>query len=109
MITPMKTLVSMIVGINYSIQFTLCPCMTGVVDSSGIEFFYTNTPPVHNAGMFTVAYAATSVQVIPPGADNFITKALCPSKCSEKVRISTFQSLIHYCFIYTASSLHAIS
>ena len=73
-----------------------CAPTPGVVDSSGIEFVYTDTPPVHKAGVLTVGHNVDSSHVIPPGADNFITKTLCPSECSQQVcRVHNYNTRLH--------------
>lgn len=57
------------------------------MDSSGIEFAYTNTPPLHKIGVFSLSHSVSPIHVIPPRTDNFITKALCPGECLQEVSI----------------------
>ena len=57
----------------------------GMVDNSGLEFFYTNQAPENRAGFLTLGQQSLSTLIIPPRADNFVLNALCPEQCTEKV------------------------
>ena len=65
---------------------TSCAWSPGIADSSGFEFFYTNTEPVHRAGLMSVGYNVTSRMIIPPRTDNFIVEGSCSGTCTESVR-----------------------
>ncbi len=57
----------------------------GVIDNSGLEFFYVVKEPENRAGLLTLGQQATSSLVIPPRADNFVANAICPGKCTQEV------------------------
>ena len=52
-----------------------------VYDSSGLDFFYTTTPPKQEAGTLTIGSAVTPLMFIPPNADNFAIKSICSADC----------------------------
>ena len=57
----------------------------GVLDSSGIEFFYTSTPRQHDAGILNIGHAVTFSMIIPPNAADFTIFGLCPASCTNQV------------------------
>ena len=59
----------------------------GMVDNSGLEFFYVNEEPEKRAAFFSIGQISSNNMVIPPKADNFVVNALCPSECTKKVSI----------------------
>ena len=61
--------------------------IAGMVDNSGMEFFYTNEAPENRAGLLVLGQQSLNTLIIPPGADNFVVNALTPQQCTEKVRI----------------------
>ena len=58
---------------------------TGVIDNSGMRFFYTNTPRQHDAGILGLGNNLPGVMAIPPKATNFTIAGLCTSKCTNEV------------------------
>eukprot|EP00731_Ephydatia_muelleri_P012124 Em0006g1018a len=54
---------------------------SGIIDSTGFEFFYTETPPAHEAGILAVGHMITPLMVIPPNAKSFSIFALCGASC----------------------------
>ena len=78
-------------GSNIDTPFhSTCP---GVVDSSGMEFSYTNTPPQHRAGFLTIAHAVRKDMVIPPNAENYTISSICTGSCTQAVSNGS-QSLV---------------
>ena len=59
--------------------------IAGIVDNSGMEFFYTNEAPENRAGLLVLGQQSLNTLIIPPGADNFVVNALTPQQCTEKV------------------------
>ena len=72
----------------------------GVVDGSGLEFFYSNTEPVHVAGMLAIGHNVLPSMIIPPKADNYLIEGFCSGKCTEKVR--RLLLLRYDCHIFSA-------
>ncbi len=66
--------------------------MLGVLDSSGLEFFYSSNPPAVEAGILALGHLVTSNMVIPPKADNYVIESVCPAACTQNV------SAIHFKF-----------
>ena len=60
-----------------------------VVDASGLEFFYSNTEPVHEAGVLFIGYNVLPSMIIPPKTDNYLIEAFCSGQCTEKVKQPT--------------------
>ena len=58
---------------------------TGVVDSSGVEFFYTSQPRRHEAGILTLGHAVNRFMVVPPRADRFDIIGKCAPDCTSQV------------------------
>ena len=56
-----------------------------VVDSSGMRFFYVNTPREHDAGVLYVGHSVVPIMIIPPGADNYTISGICGAQCTERV------------------------
>ena len=50
-----------------------------------MEFFYSNIPPVHEAGLLPVAHITTPGMIIPPNTYNFVIEGFCPGRCTEQV------------------------
>ena len=61
------------------------PHTIGVVDSSGMEFFYTSNPPRHRAGILTLGHSVRKSMVIPPNAENFTIASVCTGSCTQSV------------------------
>ena len=57
----------------------------GMVDNSGLEFFYVSEQPEHRAAVLNIVQLSSNNLVIPPKADNFVVNALCPRECTKKV------------------------
>lgn len=71
----------------------------GVIDNSGLEFFYVNEEPENRAGLLTLGQSSTSSLIIPPKADNFIVNALCPGKCTQEVfHNSLLKNISSHCY-----------
>ena len=58
---------------------------SGIVDNSGMEFFYTLQKPTHLAGTVTVSIGVLPVLIIPPNADDFTVRTTCASSCTDQV------------------------
>lgn len=56
-----------------------------IVDSSGMELFYSTTRPVHLAGSLSISVPIIPLMIIPPGANRFSYTATCIPSCTEKV------------------------
>ena len=65
--------------VNISLHYT------GVEDSSGMEFFYSYIPPVHEAGVLPLGHSVTPGMIIPPKTDNYVIEGICPGRCTERV------------------------
>ena len=71
---------------------------TGVEDSSGLEFYYTTTEPLHEAGLLPVGHRVTPGMIIPPNTDNYVTEGLCSGQCTEQVSEHVYnilESILH--------------
>lgn len=70
------------------------------MDSSGLEFFYTNTRATHEAGLLTVGHAVRPSMVIPPNADSYEVVGFCSGQCTEEVSIMCFP-FVQKCLLIT--------
>lgn len=57
---------------------------TGQQDSSGLELFYTSELRPMEAAVLTVGHDVTSMQLIPPGQQRFVSTGICQGGCLEK-------------------------
>ena len=60
--------------------------LAGTIDSSGMRFWYTDTPREHDAGIFEVGYGVTPVMIVPPNAKNFTITGFVNDECTNQVR-----------------------
>ena len=73
-------------GSNINTLFSFhIPTYAGVVDSSGMEFSYTNTAPQHRAGFLIVGHSVRKNMVIPPNAENYTISSICTGSCTQAV------------------------
>ena len=56
-----------------------------IVDSSGIEFFYTKQKPLFEAGGISIAIPIVPLMLIPPKDKLFRHSATCLPSCTDKV------------------------
>ena len=68
----------------------------GVIDSSGITFYYTSTPRQHRAGIMFLGHQVTDSMIIPPNAANYTVAGLCPGQCTDAVSKECV-SCLHLC------------
>ena len=59
--------------------------ITGVIDNSGIEFFYTSTPRQHDAGILIVGHSVDREMIIPPNTASYYIVAECSDGCTKRV------------------------
>ena len=61
-------------------------CQTvGVMDSSGVEFFYTSEPREHEAGILNLGYNVNRLMVIPPNTPRYDVIGYCDPQCTSRV------------------------
>ena len=82
---------------------------TGVIDNSGIEFFYTSTRRQHEAGILTVGHAVRSSMIIPPNTESYYIVGECSADCTRTVYNNSigypFQ-LLWFCPVHSVYSMH---
>ena len=61
---------------------------SGIVDSSGLRFYYTKNVRQHDAAIFMTGTISSSALLIPPKQKDWKMKGYCPAVCTEKVTIS---------------------
>ena len=54
-----------------------------MIDSSGMTFYYIDTPREHNAGILQVGHVVNEFMIIPPKARNYTIYSFCSSNCTE--------------------------
>ena len=59
--------------------------VSGIVDSSGLQFFYTTEEPEQRAGVLYVGMRVSPVLIIPPGQDRFVVAGECSFECLDQV------------------------
>ena len=67
-------------------MYMYCASFAGTIDSSGMRFFYTDTPREHEAGILELGYSVAPLMVIPPNAKNFTITGLVNEECTNEVR-----------------------
>ncbi len=72
---------------------------SGVIDSSGMEFFYSDTKPVHRAGIMILGHVVSPTMIIPPKVNDFVVEGLCASDCTQEFfppeGITVFANILH--------------
>ena len=57
----------------------------GMIDSSGMRFYYTSTPREHDAGIMFLGHDVRPLMIVPPGAPNYMIGGICTANCTESV------------------------
>ena len=73
---------------------------TGVVDSSGMIFYYIDTPRQHSAGILEVGHQVNQYMIIPPKARNYTIFGFCSASCTQVLIISIFV-MIKFCLVFS--------
>lgn len=66
-----------------SLQFMFHP---GVIDNSGLRFFYTTEEPELRAGAIFLGHAVTNEMIVPPSTGNYTVTGICTADCTGTVR-----------------------
>ena len=61
--------------------------VSGIVDSSGMEFFYTTEEPVNRAGVLAIGSSVNPIMMVPPKLDQLIINAFCSASCLDRVSL----------------------
>ena len=79
---------------------------TGLVDSFGVRYFYTEEPPEIRAGIFPVGYSVVGHMIIPPNVERYTVTAFCNMDCTNAVSSYTmcnnmyvYNAVIHYYYV----------
>ena len=75
------------------------PC-AGVMDNSGFEFTYLDTPRSFDAGVISVGHQVTPTMVVPPDRDNFNISGVCSTDCTQVSFRNTFAYMHLHIMIY---------
>ena len=59
----------------------------GVVDSSGLKFFYNTEEPRHRAGIMYLGMAVTRAMMVPPRTSQYTVTAVCSANCTNQASI----------------------
>ena len=57
----------------------------GLIDSSGVRYFYTDEPPEMRAGILPIGHHITGHMIIPPGVERYTVTSYCPLNCTNAV------------------------
>ena len=79
------------------------PC-AGVMDNSGFEFTYLDTPRCFDAGVMSVGHQVLPTMVIPPQLENFDVFGVCDSSCTQVSKcacVSTHTEMHNITYILT--------
>lgn len=83
-----------------------------IVDSSGIEFFYTSGRREHDAGIMNVGHFVQNIMVIPPNAANYTIIGQCSPECTSEYLpnegIKVFANILHTHLVGTGLTLQRI-
>ena len=67
---------------------------TGIVDSSGVRFFYTDQPPEQKAAFLPIGHNVVGHMIIPPRVERYTVNGYCSQRCTTAVSSYTLCSLI---------------
>ena len=65
----------------------------GIRDSSGFQFFFENSPRLHNAGILTIGHEVNRFMIVPPMATNYGITGVCSAQCTSQVSTVLCKSL----------------
>ncbi|XP_011406131.1 PREDICTED: DBH-like monooxygenase protein 1 homolog [Amphimedon queenslandica] len=83
--------------------------LSGVIDSSGMTFFYIDTPREHDSGVLAVGNAVFHYMIIPPKAKNYTIYSFCPTDCTAlfpQDGIHVFANFLHTHLLGVSITLH---
>lgn len=66
----------------------------GVVDNSGLRFYYSTTPRQYNAGLLEIGHNIHPTMIIPPGAEQYTILGFCYTACTDQVIHCFINSII---------------
>ena len=78
---------------------------SGVIDSSGISFFYIDTPREHDAGILILGHSVSGIMMIPPGSTNYTTPGFCFSECTNQVGTMYIQFTVQFVCLFNVLKL----
>ena len=61
---------------------------SGVMDNSGLRFYYTTQARAQDAGIMYLGHLVTRNMVVPPRTNNFTIAGICTAECTSAVRSS---------------------
>ena len=69
----------------YFVNLNVFDIYTGIMDSSGMRFFYTDQPPQHNAGIITLGQPFLGHMIVPPNVAEYTITGHCIGRCTNTV------------------------
>jgi hypothetical protein len=70
--------------------------ITGVVDSSGLRFYYTNQARAQNAGIMYFGHIVTRNMLVPPRTNNYTIAGICTAECTNAVSLYNLKVRLIY-------------
>ena len=58
---------------------------TGIVDSSGVRFFYTDQPPEQKAAFLPIGHHVIGHMIVPPHVERYTVNGYCSQICTNAV------------------------
>ncbi|XP_019853652.1 PREDICTED: DBH-like monooxygenase protein 2 homolog [Amphimedon queenslandica] len=83
--------------------------LSGVIDSSGVTFYYIDTPREHDSGILIVGQAVHHTMIIPPKARDYTIYSFCPTDCTAlfpQDGIRVFANLLHTHLLGVSLTVH---
>ena len=66
-------------------KFNCIVVYTGIIDSSGLRFYFTDEPPQQNAGIMIVGQPFVGHMIVPPRVERYTVAGHCQQKCTDAV------------------------
>ena len=60
---------------------------TGIFDSSGVRFYYTDQPPEQEAAILVVGHRVVGHMMVPPRVERYTVNGHCSQRCTNAVSI----------------------
>jgi len=57
----------------------------GVIDSSGLRFYYNMVEPQHRAGIMYLGDVVSRSMILPPRTNQYTVTAVCSASCTNAV------------------------
>ena len=78
-IGPSETFDTILIEVHYDNP----QLKAGIVDDSGLKWYYTDSLRTHDTGIMIIGHLVNSAMRIPPQTESFVINGYCPGSCTR--------------------------